>query len=274
MKPPDDFELRNLTFHYPDGHLALRDVSLAVEAGECVGLVGPNGAGKSTLLLHLNGILPGRDDYDHHHLRGNGSRHSHDDQPRVFVGGIGIPGRHLKEVRRRVGLLFQEPNDQLFCPTVGEDVSFGPRNLGYSRQEAADATARCLATVGLAEFENRLPHHLSIGERKRVCLAAILACDPSVLALDEPTGSLDPAARRQLIELLKGLPQTKLIATHDLELVVELCERVVILDRGRVHADGPTREILRDEELLRSHQLEVPLSLLYERNSLASASRA
>lgn len=264
MKPNDDVDVRNLTFHYPDGKMALQGVSFVAEAGTTVGLVGPNGAGKSTLLLHLNGILPGRGTYEHHHFHGGRHVHRHSDEPRVWIGGIPVCRRHEREVRRRVGLLFQDPDDQLFCPTVLEDVTFGPLNLGTTRQQADQIAAECLAAVDLSDFEERLPHHLSVGEQKRVCLAAVLACRPTVLALDEPTGNLDPASRRRLIAILDELPLTKIIATHDLELVAQLCDRVVLLDAGRVHADGPAQEILADERLLESHGLEMPLSVRYE----------
>jgi energy-coupling factor transporter ATP-binding protein EcfA2 len=258
---PDDFEVRNLTFHYPDGKLALERVSIAVQAGETVGLVGANGAGKSTLLLHLNGILPSRARYEHHHEPWHGKLHHHSTGPQVWIGGIPVEDRHLCEVRRRVGLLFQNPDDQLFCPTVLEDVSFGPRNLGCSHAAAREIASRCLADVGLAGFESRLTHHLSFGERKRICLAAVLACEPTILALDEPTSNLDPVSRRQFIALLESSPLTKLVATHDLELVVQLCDRVIVLDGGKTCAEGPAPIVLADEELMERHRLVVPLSL-------------
>lgn len=264
-------EVRNLSFHYPDGTVALRDVSLTLEPRSCIGLVGPNGAGKSTLLLHLNGILPGRDAYEHHHA-GAGDAHVHDTRAHIRVGELELTARNIHEIRRRVGVLFQDPDDQLFCPTVIEDVMFGPRNLGHSRQEALDIAHRCLADVGLTGFDHRLPHHLSFGERKRVCLAGVLACSPSILALDEPTGNLDPAARRHFITLVRQIALPTIIATHDLELVVDLCDRVLMMDKGQVHANGPMRDILGNAELLAQHQLEMPLSLRYAINrGLASA---
>ncbi len=255
--------IRDLTFHYPDGRLALDNVSFELGVGETVAVVGPNGAGKSTLLLHLNGILPGRPLYPHHHHLADGHLrpHTHRSEPAVWVQGTPVAQPHLADVRRRVGLIFQDPDDQLFCPTVEEDVTFGPRNLGQSRAEALATARRCLAAVGLGGFESRLPHHLSIGERKRVCLAGVLACEPEVLVLDEPTSNLDPRARRQFIEILRALPAATLIASHDLELVLELCTRVILLDRGRVEGDGPTRCILSDAPLLERHGLELPLSI-------------
>lgn len=256
-------EVRDLVFHYPDGRLALRGLTFALAPGESVALVGPNGAGKSTLLLHLNGILPGRSQYAHHHRRrkGQAAHHEHRAGPHVWVSDIPVQEPRLAEVRRRVGLLFQDPDDQLFCPTVLEDLMFGPHNLGRSKTEAADLARTALAAVGLAGYEDRLPHHLSLGERKRVCLAGVLACEPVLLALDEPTSNLDPRARRQFIGILGSLPAARLIASHDLEMVLELCTRVILLDEGVIHADGHVRDILSDRELLERHGLELPLSI-------------
>lgn len=235
-------EVSNLDFRYGDGTHALRGVSFSVAEGESVGLIGPNGAGKSTLLLHLNGLLP-------EEWRNEGA---------VLVGGIPVSPETLGEVRRRVGLLFQDTNDQLFCPTVFEDVAFGPQQLGLSDAEVRERVAGALAKAGIPGYERRAPHHLSVGEKRRVCLAGVLAGEPSILVLDEPTSSLDPRGRRELKELLRRIPITKLIATHDLELVVELCSRVIVLDEGVVVAEGPTVEVLSDEELMIRHSLERP----------------
>ena len=235
-------EVRNLHFHYAEGTQALRGVSFSVAEGECVGLIGPNGAGKSTLLLHLNGLLP-------ESWKGEAS---------VFVDGSPVNPETLHEVRRKVGLLFQDPNDQLFCPTVFEDVAFGPEQLGLSKADARERVSKSLAKAGIPGFEARAPHHLSVGEKRRVCLAGVLACDPSILVLDEPTTSLDPKGRRELKEVLRQIQITKLIATHDLELVVELCSRVIVLDRGAIAAEGPTVELLSDENLMLRHSLERP----------------
>lgn len=235
-------EVCNLSFRYADGTEALRDVSLAVAPGECVGLIGPNGAGKSTLLLHLNGLLP-----EHPH---NGSA--------VRVAGESVNPSNLYNIRRQVGLLFQDPNDQLFCPTVFEDVAFGPQQFGLSEAEIHRRVSESLARVGLQGFEKRAPHHLSGGEKRRVCLAGVLACEPSILVLDEPTSELDPYTRRELKELLRQIPITKLIATHDLEMVVELCSRVLVLDGGTIVTQGPTVQLLSDEELMLAHKLERP----------------
>jgi cobalt/nickel transport system ATP-binding protein len=235
-------EVRSLAYRYPDGTPALEGVSFDVEEGERVALIGPNGAGKSTLLLHLNGLLPERAPA----------------RPAVTVFGRPVAEPHLTTVRAEVGLLFQDPDDQLFCPTVFEDVAFGPRQLGVAEPELSRRVAAELARMGLAGFEERLPHHLSRGEKRRVALAGLLACDARVLALDEPTTELDPRGRRELGELLRALPVAQVIATHDLEFVVETCARAVLLDDGRVIAVGPTRALLDDEPLMLAHGLERP----------------
>lgn len=255
----------DLTFGYPDGRLALRGVDLTVMPGEAVGLVGPNGAGKSTLLLHLNGLLPGRDRTATVHIHGAAGLSRRNGSSVVWIDGLEVNARHAPEVRRRVGLVFQDPDDQLFSTTVLDDVAFGPLNLGMSKAEARCLAEDCLARVGLLDVADRPPHHLSFGERKRVCLAGVLACRPSILVLDEPTANLDPRARRRFIELLRGLPATKLIATHDLEMVLELCNRAVLLDAGQVVANGLTRIVLGDPKLLEQHGLEMPLSLRISR---------
>jgi cobalt/nickel transport system ATP-binding protein len=235
-------EITNLKYRYHDGTEALRGISFRVAPGECVALLGPNGSGKSTLLLHLNGILP--------------------DKPAsesgVRILGEAVDDRNLESVRRQVGLLFQDPDDQLFCPTVGEDVAFGPQQLGLSDSKVAARVHTALAQVQLQGFEHRATHHLSHGEKRRVCLAGVLACEPLVLVLDEPTSDLDPRGRREFKALLRQIPATKLIATHDLELAVELCSRTIVLDRGEIVADGATRELLDNEELMLAHGLERP----------------
>jgi cobalt/nickel transport system ATP-binding protein len=255
-----------LQYRYPDGKEALLGVELTVDRGESVALVGPNGAGKSTLLLHLNGLLPGkaRGSAGHGHFgewRANGRRGV--PGPSAWIDGLEVNDRNAPEVRRRVGLVFQDPDDQLFCNTVIEDVAFGPLNLGKNAAEARRIALDCLDRVELRGQAERPPHHLSFGERKRVCLAGVLACDPTVLVLDEPSANLDPRGRRRLIQLIDRLPCTKLIATHDLELVLELCTRTVLLDGGRVVADGPSRDVLGDIALLEAHGLEQPLSLRF-----------
>jgi energy-coupling factor transporter ATP-binding protein EcfA2 len=239
-------EIRGLRFGY--GALpALRGIDLTVQPGECLGVVGPNGAGKSTLLLHLNGILPEKLPAE----------------PCVFVDGQPLREDTLLEVRRKVGLLFQDPDDQIFCPTVFEDVAFGPQQLGLPSGELRRTVAAALAQVRLDGFEPRSPHHLSLGEKRRVCLAGVLACQPSLLVLDEPTSGLDPRGKRELAELLRTLPATRIVASHDLDLVATLCSRVLVLDGGLIVASGPTGEVLADEALMLAHGLEKPHTLLH-----------
>ncbi len=253
--------VRDLAYRYPDGRLALRGVDLTILPGESVALVGPNGAGKSTLLWHLNGLLPSRGRSQATHAHGAGGVASNGSTPSVWIDGLEVNDRNGPEVRRRVGLLFQDPDDQLFSTSVLEDVAFGPLNLGKRPAEARQIARECLERVELTDAADRMPHHLSFGERKRVCLAGILACEPSVLVLDEPTANLDPRGRRRFMALIRSLPATKLIATHDLEMVLDLCDRTILLDNGRVAASGPSREILANQDLLESHGLEMPLSL-------------
>jgi cobalt/nickel transport system ATP-binding protein len=232
--------IRALSFSYPDGRQALSDVNLEVAAGEKVAVVGPNGAGKSTLFLHLNGTL-----------RSHGDGH-------LWVTGLEVSDKTLRAVRARVGLVFQDPDDQLFSPTVFEDVAFGPLHMDRPADEVRDRVARALEAVNMVGHEEHAPHHMSLGERKRIAIATVLAMDPDVLVLDEPSAGLDPRARRNLIHLLRELPQTMLVASHDMRLVWDLCPRTVILDRGRITADGPTGELLQDRELMDRHGLEVP----------------
>jgi energy-coupling factor transporter ATP-binding protein EcfA2 len=258
--------ISGLTYRYPDGKEALRGVELTVTQGESVAVVGPNGAGKSTLLLHLNGLLPGkgRGGLGHAHGAGAGDRsldRGSATGPRVWIEGVAVSEKTARDVRRRVGLVFQDPDDQLFCNTVLEDVAFGPLNQGKTPSTARAIALQCLGKVELGDHGDRPPHHLSFGERKRACLAGVLACEPAILVLDEPSANLDPRARRRFIQILRELSCTKLIATHDLELVLEVCERTVVLDQGRVAAEGESRAILGDAALMEAHGLEQPLSL-------------
>ena len=235
-------EITGLKYRYHDGTEALRGISFRALPGECIALLGANGSGKSTLLLHLNGLLPEK-------TSGDGA---------VKIFGDAIAPKNLDAIRRAVGLVFQDPDDQLFCPTVAEDVAFGPQQLGLAENEIAARVNKALAQVGLAGFEHRATHHLSHGEKRRACLAGVLACEPKILVLDEPTSDLDPRGRREFKAMLRTLPATKIIATHDLEMAVELCARSIILDRGEIVADGRTLDLLGDEKLMLAHGLETP----------------
>jgi cobalt/nickel transport system ATP-binding protein len=238
-------ELLDVSFSYGHGEDALKNVSVRIASGERVALVGPNGAGKSTLLLAIVGVL---------HARGT-----------VRVSGLELNRGTLKEIRRRVGLVFQNADDQLFMPTVREDVAFGPMQLGLAPDELEAAVDGALEMVGMTGLAAREPHHLSGGEKRAASIATVLSMRPSILALDEPTPGLDPRSRRRLIEFLKRLDSTCLVASHDLEMVLSLCERVVLLDGGSVVADGPSFDILADEKLMEDHGLEVPLSIMLGR---------
>lgn len=232
-------DVRGLAYAYPDGNQALYGVDLHVHAGERVALLGPNGAGKTTLVLHLNGIL----------AAAAGS---------VSVSGLPVTKANLREVRRLVGVVFQDPDDQLFMPTVRDDVAFGPRNLGVRGAALDRAVLDALERVGMAEYVDRPPHHLSFGQRRRVAVATVLAMHPKVLVLDEPSSNLDPASRRELADILRGLEVTVLMVTHDLPYALELCPRSVVLSGGVVVADGATRDLLCDQALLGAHRLELP----------------
>ncbi|RJP55668.1 MAG: ABC transporter ATP-binding protein [Anaerolineaceae bacterium] len=234
----DILYVNELHFAYPDGHAALNGVSLKLCEGDKVALVGPNGAGKSTLMLHLNGILRGRGD--------------------VEIAGMRLTRDNLPVVRSMVGLVFQSPDDQLFSPTVFEDVAFGPLHMGLPEDEVRARVDAALEAVRMSGYRDRLSHHLSVGEKKRIAIATVLSMQPSLLVLDEPSAGLDPRARRTLINLLRELPITMLVSTHDMAMVKELFPRTVVMDEGRVVADGLTYEILEDESLLTAHGLEKP----------------
>lgn len=232
-------DVRGLAFAYPDGHQALFGVDLHVHRGERVALLGPNGAGKTTLVLQLNGIL----------RAGAGS---------VAVSGLPVEDKNILEIRRRVGVVFQDPDDQLFMPTVRDDVAFGPRNLGLKGADLDRRVADALEQVGMNDFADRPPHHLSFGQRRRVAIATVLAMQPEILVMDEPSSNLDPASRREIAEIVRSLDVTMLMVTHDLPYAVELCERSVILSGGVIAADGATTDLLADAELMRTHRLELP----------------
>ena len=231
-------KVNDLHFSYPDGHVALRGISLKLCAGDKVALVGPNGAGKSTLMLHMNGILDGRGD--------------------IEVGGMRLTHDNLPLIRAMVGLVFQNPDDQLFSPTVFEDVAFGPLHMGLPEAEVMARVDSALEAVRMSAYRERLSHHLSVGEKKRIAIATVLSMNPKILILDEPSAGLDPRARRTLINLLRELPITMLVSTHDMKLVQELFPRMIVMDDGYIVADGKTKDILQDEKLLTEHGLEQP----------------
>ena len=222
--------INDLSYSYPDGTPALRGVDLVVRRGESVAIMGPNGAGKSTLTMHLNGILTGTG--------------------RVEVMGVEVKKKNLHQVRNMVGLVFQDPDDQLFSPTVREDVAFGPLNMRMPAEQAEQAVKRALEWVDMAGCEERSPHHMSFGEKKRISLATVLSMNPEVLVLDEPVANLDPRGRREFIELLATLKVTRLVVTHDLEMARELCPRTVVMEKGRIAADGLTSRLLSDHDFL------------------------
>ncbi len=231
-------EIENLSYTYPDGTVALRDISLSIEPGEKVALVGPNGAGKSTLILHLNGILSG--------------------EGKVSACSLEVVKENLGKIRSCVGLVFQSPDDQLFSPTVFDDVAFGPLYQGLPPGEVQRRVNEALDAVHMGGYAQRVSHHLSVGEKKRIAIATVLSMHPEVLVLDEPTGGLDPRSRRSLIHLLKELPLTMLASTHDMHLVSEVFPRMIVLDEGKVVADGPTVALMNDIPLLEAHGLEKP----------------
>lgn len=238
--PTKAIEIRKLNFSYPDGTKALKDINLDVFEDESLGIIGPNAAGKSTLLLHLNGIL-----------RGDGV---------VRISSFNMEDKNLSQIRRTVGLVFQDPDNQLFMPTVFDDVSFGPINTMVSKPEVKKAVLDALKKVEMSDSISRSSHHLSFGEKKKVSIATVLSMKPHILALDEPTSNLDPKARHDLIELLKSINKTKVIASHDLEMISEVCDRVLILNKGMTIKIGLTDEIFSNPTLLREHNLMFPLS--------------
>jgi len=252
---PMPVELTAPGYHYPDGVPALASIRLAVAAGERVAVLGSNGAGKTTLLLHLAALLPERQRYLHRHAHDD-RPHRHEAAPRVTIDGIVVSSKTVGLVRERVGIVFQDPDDQLIGLTVEEDVAYGPRARKWPEEDVSLAVAEAMSAVGLSGFESRLPHHLSAGEKRRVCLAGVLACRPGLLLLDEPSSGLDPRGRRELNDLLGGLAATQVIASHDLDFVARLCTRAVILDHGAIVAQGPTGELLSDTALLRRHGLD------------------
>jgi cobalt/nickel transport system ATP-binding protein len=255
LAPPVSLAVESLDYHYPDGVQALSGIGLAVAPGERVALLGPNGAGKSTLLLHLAGLLPERQRYWHRHTLTDVVQR-HDAIPRVTVDGIVVSPRSIRKIRERVGIVFSDSDDQLIGLTVREDVEFGPRSRGWPEDDVVALASQALDAVGLAGFDRRSPHHLSAGEKRRVCVAGVLACRPGLLLLDEPSSGLDPRGRRELGDLLSGFAATQIVASHDLEFVSRHCARAIILDRGAVVAEGETLAILSDRALLQRHGLD------------------
>lgn len=235
-------EVKDLRHVYPDGTEALRGVSFRITHGESVAIIGANGAGKSTLLLHLNGYLA-------------------TSQGSIRIGDFPLTPATLPEIRRTVGMVFQDPDDQLFMPTVFDDVAFGPLNLGLTGDEVEERVQEALARVGAGHLRDKPPYRLSGGEKKRVAIATVLAMSPDILVMDEPTSGLDPFARRQLMALLKDFHHTRIFTSHDLDMVLELCERTIVLHEGEVRADGPTLDIFRDEALLGACRLEKPFAM-------------
>jgi len=241
MTTREIISIENLSYTYPDGTKALDTISLRAREGECIGVIGPNGAGKSTLLLHLNGIL-----------RGPGA---------VRIYDKNISDDNLRDIRESVGVVFQDPEDQLFMPTVEDDVAFGPINLGYNEEKVNLSVEEALQNVDMLSAKRRVSHHLSFGEKKRIAIATILSMKPKIIALDEPTSNLDPKGRSEIIETLTKFNRTKIIATHDLDMVFEICDRVIMIDKGLIVADGPAKKILFDKDLLERHNLLLPLCL-------------
>jgi cobalt/nickel transport system ATP-binding protein len=235
-------DFKDVCFHYPDGTDALKGVSFRITHGEAVGIVGANGSGKSTILMHMNGHL----------LPSSGS---------VVIGDLELTKQTRQEIRRKVGIVFQNPDDQLFMPTVFDDVSFGPLNLGMSPDAARERVHEALSTVNCLGLEDKPPHHLSGGQKSAVAIASVLAMEPDILVMDEPAASLDPKSRRSLINMLKTFKHSKIIASHDLDLILDVCDRCIVIRNGVVVADGPSRELLSDAVLLEENNLELPLSL-------------
>jgi len=235
-------EFKDVHYQYPDGTVALNGLSFRITHGESVGIVGANGSGKSTLLLHTNGYL----------LPQTGA---------ITIGDFQLDKKTRQEIRKKVGIIFQNPDDQLFMPTVFEDVAFGPLNLGLSPERVNETVQEALETVGCSALRDKPPHHLSGGQKSAVAIASVIAMQPDILVMDEPASHLDPKSRRALINLLKHFHHTKIIASHDLDLILDVCRRCIIVKEGRVVADGLTEEILSDRQLLEENNLELPLSL-------------
>ena len=231
--------INNLSFEYPDGHEALKNINLNLCNGERLGVLGPNGAGKTTLILHLNGILG--------ELKGN-----------IQLNQVSYTEDNISKIRKSVGLVFQDPDDQLFMPTVLEDVMFGPKNFGFSEEQVEANSMKALEQVKMLEFIDKPPHHLSFGQKRKIAIASVLASEPELLVLDEPSSNLDPASRRELIDILKNLKVSIILVTHDLPMALEICNRSIILNNGQITADADTYKILKDSKVMEENRLELP----------------
>jgi len=232
-------QINDLNFSYPDGYVALKNINLEINKGDTLGVLGPNGAGKTTFILHLNGILGNLDDS-------------------IYINNLSINEDNLKKIREKVGIVFQDPDDQLFMPTVLEDVMFGPKNFGYTNEEAESKAIEALEKVKMKEFLNKPPHHLSFGQKRKVAIASVIAINPELIVLDEPSSNLDPASRRELIEILKNLDVTIIVVTHDLPMALEICNESIILNNGEIKTRDKTYSILTNEEIMKENRLELP----------------
>ena len=232
-------QINDLNFSYPDGYEALKNINLEINKGDTLGVLGPNGAGKTTFILHLNGILGNLDDS-------------------IYINNLSINEDNLKKIREKVGIVFQDPDDQLFMPTVLEDVMFGPKNFGYTNEEAESKAIEALEKVKMKEFLNKPPHHLSFGQKRKVAIASVIAINPELIVLDEPSSNLDPASRRELIEILKNLDVTIILVTHDLPMALEICDESIILNNGEIKTREKTYSILTNEEIMKENRLELP----------------
>ena len=232
-------QIKDLNFSYPDGYEALKNINLEINKGDTLGVLGPNGAGKTTFILHLNGILGNLDDS-------------------IYINNLSINEENLKKIREKVGIVFQDPDDQLFMPTVLEDVMFGPKNFGYTNEEAESKAIEALEKVKMKEFLNKPPHHLSFGQKRKVAIASVIAINPELIVLDEPSSNLDPASRRELIEILKNLDVTIILVTHDLPMALEICDESIILNNGEIKTRDKTYSILTNEKVMKENRLELP----------------
>lgn len=232
-------QINDLNFSYPDGYEALKNINLEINKGDTLGVLGPNGAGKTTFILHLNGILGNLDDS-------------------IYINNLSINEDNLKKIREKVGIVFQDPDDQLFMPTVLEDVMFGPKNFGYTNEEAESKAIEALEKVKMKEFLDKPPHHLSFGQKRKVAIASVIAINPELIVLDEPSSNLDPASRRELIEILKNLDVTIILVTHDLPMALEICDESIILNNGEIKTRDKTYSILTNEEIMKENRLELP----------------